>query len=120
MNNEIIRNIENRLEQNYGWNHPCAHTFATFLSVSNENNTDCLPENHPYWCDFIITVHTLKQSQRPMAEQIMRFLIDEMGWGYESENEKECSAYYLSVEYKKCLILLDDYAEAINEGLVKV
>ena len=104
MNNEYVNSMARRLEQDYGWNHNCAHTFATFLSETNENNTNGTPEIYPLWCEFLIAAQKLPRNQRPDDVDIIVVLEEVVGWAHEGDSIK-----HLKTEYSRGLMLLDYY-----------
>lgn len=107
MNNEYVSNMARNLEERYGWNYPCAHAFAEFISEANENNVNCLPKNYRDWCKFVIEASKLPREHRPQVEHIIDYLVNVMGWKYSEGDEFGYSANYLKVEYLKGLSLLD-------------
>lgn len=104
MNNEYINSMASRLEQDYGWNHNCAQTFATFLSKTNENNTNGTPEIYPLWCEFLIAAQKLPRNHRPDDVDIIVVLEEVVGWAHEGDSIK-----HLKTEYCRGLMLLDYY-----------
>ena len=104
MNNEYENSIARRLEQDYGWNHNCAQTFATFLCETNENNTNGTPETYRLWCEFLIAAQKLPRNRRPDDVDIIVVLEEVLGWAHDGE-----SINHLKTEYCRGLILLDYY-----------
>lgn len=108
MNNEYVNSMARRLEQDYGWNHNCAHTFATFLVETNENDTNCTPTLYSLWCSFIIVTHQLPRNQRPNDVDLIVVLEQVVGWDHDG-----ISIRHLKSEYKKGLLLLDYYQHQV-------
>lgn len=104
MNNEYVNIMARRLEQDYGLNHNCAQTFATFLRETNENNTKGTPEIYPLWCDFLIAAQKLPRNQRPDDVDIIVVPEEVAGWAHDGESIK-----HLKTEYCRGLMLLDYY-----------
>lgn len=97
-----IRNNARRLEQDFGWEQKCAETFAAFLSITDENRTNCYPENYPLWCEFVVAAHRIKRNQRPTDTDLEIVLQQVAGWLHNGD-----SIIQLKSDYLKGLVLLD-------------
>lgn len=103
--NDFIECFISKLVNEKNWNPKCAKALAEFIEATNKNTTNCYPEFHPLWCNFIVEVYKIPKKDRPSPGDIKQLFV-EQGWQW-SNKPCEDSSHYMEMEYQKGLQIMD-------------